>query len=130
MVKKFQLSFIRSKFSLIIMNYQICSHLRSRKKITAIIFLLGISIAFIPSASGYLLPRTNLDLYLEHELIVMGQVSSLRDFIDDFTSFKTLKGEFLKRRLLSKRGAITKLEQQGYEHLDDLSIGAFTIEGE
>jgi len=54
----------------------------------------------------------------------------LRDFIDDFTSFKTLKGEFLKRRLLSKNGAITKLEQQGYEHLDDLSIGAFTIEGE
>jgi len=54
----------------------------------------------------------------------------LRDFVNDFTSFKTLKGEFLKRRLLSKKGAITKLKQKGYEHLDDLSIGAFTIEGE
>lgn len=53
-----------------------------------------------------------------------------RNFIDDFISFKTLKGEFLKRRLLSKKGAITKLEQQGYEHVDDLSIGAFVIEGE
>ena len=52
----------------------------------------------------------------------------LRNFIDDFISFKTLKGEFLKRRLLSKKGAITKLEQQGYEHLDDLSIGDFVIE--
>ncbi len=54
----------------------------------------------------------------------------LRNFIDDFISFKTLKGEFLKRRLLSRNGAITKLEQSGYEHIDDLSIGAFVIEGE
>jgi len=51
-----------------------------------------------------------------------------RDFIDDFISFKTLKGEFLQRRLLSKKGAITKLEQYGYEHIDDLSIGAFVIQ--
>lgn len=55
---------------------------------------------------------------------------SIADFIKDFSSFKTLKGEFLQRRLLSKKGAITKLEQQGYEHLDDLSVGAFVIKGE
>lgn len=53
---------------------------------------------------------------------------SIVDLIRDFSSFKTLKGEFLQRRLLSKKGAITKLEQQGYEHLDDLSIGAFVIQ--
>jgi hypothetical protein len=35
---------------------------------------------------------------------------SIADFIKDFSSFKTLKGEFLQRRLLSKKGAITKLE--------------------
>jgi Protein phosphatase 2C len=52
---------------------------------------------------------------------------SIIDLIKDFSSFKTLKGEFLQRRLLSKKGAITKLEQQGYDHLDDLSIGAFVI---
>jgi len=54
----------------------------------------------------------------------------IKDLIQDFSSFKTLKGEFLQRRLLSKKGAITKLEQQGYEHLDDLSIGAFVIGGD
>jgi hypothetical protein len=54
----------------------------------------------------------------------------IKDLIQDFSSFKTLKGEFLQRRLLSKKGAITKLEQQGYEHLDDLSIGAFVTEGD
>ena len=51
----------------------------------------------------------------------------IKDLIQDFSSFKTLKGEFLKRRLLSKKGAITKLEQQGYNHFDDLSVGAFVI---
>jgi len=51
----------------------------------------------------------------------------IKDLIQDFSSFKTLKGEFLQRRLLSKNGAITKLEQQGYDHFDDLSVGAFVI---
>lgn len=54
----------------------------------------------------------------------------VKDLIQDFSSFKTLKGEFLQRRLLSKKGAITKLEHQGYDHFDDLSVGAFVIKGE
>ena len=65
------------------MNYKIFSHLRTRKKITIMIFLIGISIMFLPSASGYLLPMTHLELYLESELIVMGQVLSLKDVKDD-----------------------------------------------
>lgn len=65
------------------MNFQIFSHIRSRRKITVMIFLIGISITFLPSSSGYLLPKTNLDLYLENELIVMGQVISLKDVKDD-----------------------------------------------
>jgi len=52
----------------------------------------------------------------------------IEELIDDFSSFKTLKGEFLQRRLLSKRGAITKFKKDGYNHLDDLSIGAFVLE--
>ncbi len=65
------------------MNFQIFSHLRSRRKITAMIFLIGISITFLPSASGYLLPMTNLDLYLENDLIVMAEVLSLYELEDD-----------------------------------------------
>jgi hypothetical protein len=47
------------------------------------IFLIGISIMFLPSASGYLLPMTHLEVYLESELIVMGEVLSLKDVKDD-----------------------------------------------
>lgn len=65
------------------MNFQIFSYLRIRRKITVMIFLIGISITFLPFVSGYLLPKTNLDLYLENELIVMGQVISLKDVKDD-----------------------------------------------
>lgn len=56
------------------------------KKITAMVFLIGISAVVLPDASGYLVPMTNLDLYLENELIVMGQVTSLRDIQDDSNS--------------------------------------------
>lgn len=48
--------------------------------------------------------------------------------IQEFTSFKTTKGEFLKRRLLSKKGAISKFESFKIFHHDDLSIGAFHLE--
>jgi len=65
------------------MNYKIFSHLRTRKNVTIMIFLITISITLLPSASGYLLPKTNLDLYLENELIIMGQVLSLKDIQDD-----------------------------------------------
>lgn len=50
------------------------------------------------------------------------------ELIWDFTSFKTTKGEFLKRRLLSKKGAISKFESYKIFHNDDLSIGAFYLE--
>ncbi len=65
------------------MNFQIFSYLRIRRKITVMIFLITISITFLPSASGYLLPMTRLDLYLENELIVMGEILSLSDIQDD-----------------------------------------------
>ncbi|HUT05732.1 MAG TPA: hypothetical protein VMW74_03465 [Nitrosopumilaceae archaeon] len=53
------------------------------EKITVIIFLIGVSIMLLPSTSGYLIPTTHLDLYLDNDLIVLGQVLSLEDFKDD-----------------------------------------------
>ena len=65
------------------MNHENFLHHRTPKKITVMIFLIGISIMFLPSASGYLLPMTHLEVYLESELIVMGEVLSLKDVKDD-----------------------------------------------
>jgi len=65
------------------MNHKIFSHLRNRKNVTIMIFLITISITFLPSTSGYLLPMTRLDLYLENELIIMGEILSLKDIQDD-----------------------------------------------
>lgn len=62
---------------------KIFSFLKSPKKITSIILLIGISITLLPLASAYLIPMTNLEKYLENELIVMGQVTSLRDIQDE-----------------------------------------------
>ena len=65
------------------MNRKIFSFLRSPKKITSMILLIGISMSLLPLASAYLIPMTNLEKYLDNELIVMGQVTSLRDLQDD-----------------------------------------------
>lgn len=47
------------------------------------------------------------------------------EFIQDFMSFKSTKGEFLKRRVGK---AIKNLNSAGINHYDDLSIGAFHYE--
>jgi len=65
------------------MNYKKTSHIRYRKKIIIMIFLVGISITLLPYASGYFLPKTHLELYVENELIVMGQVLSSSDVVDE-----------------------------------------------
>jgi len=44
------------------------------------------------------------------------------DLISDFMSFKTTKGEYLKRRF---NKALGKLNEGGINHYDDLSVGAF-----
>lgn len=63
--------------------------------------------------------------FLDPENNTMLSVESL---IESFTSFKNTNGEFLKRRLLSRRGAISQLENNGVHHIDDLSIGAMLRE--
>ena len=65
------------------MNYKKNPHLRYQKEIIIIIFLAWISITLLPSASGYFLPMTHLELYIEHELIVMGKVLSSNDVVDE-----------------------------------------------
>jgi hypothetical protein len=65
------------------MKYKKISHIRYRKKIIIMIFLVGISITLLPDASGYFLPKNNLELYLENELIVLGKVLSSSDVVDE-----------------------------------------------
>ena len=65
------------------MNYKIFPHLTTRKNVTIMIFLITISITFLPSASSVLIPKTHLDLYLENDLIVMAEVLSLSDIKDE-----------------------------------------------
>jgi hypothetical protein len=54
----------------------------SQKKIIVMICLIGMAMTF-PFANGYLIPSSKLDLYLEHELIVLGKVLSSRDVVDN-----------------------------------------------
>ena len=48
-----------------------------------IIFFIGITITFLPPVDGKLASKTNLDLYLDSDLILMGQVISLAEIKDD-----------------------------------------------
>lgn len=48
------------------------------------------------------------------------------DIVPGFLSFKTTKGDFLKRRLQKE---IKTLEKFGITHYDDLAVGAFLLEG-
>jgi len=45
------------------------------------------------------------------------------DIINEITNFKNINGEFIKRRMGSKKGALNTLAVQGITHYDDLSIG-------
>ena len=63
------------------MKFEILSSPTSQK-IFIIIFLLVITI-LLPSASGYFISKSKLELYLDHELIVFGKVLSSRDVVDD-----------------------------------------------
>ena len=65
------------------MRNNVFLYFQHHKKITAMIFLIGILVTFLPSASSILIPKTNLDLYLDSDLIVMGQVLSLEEIIEE-----------------------------------------------
>ncbi|MCK5600567.1 protein phosphatase 2C domain-containing protein [Candidatus Pacearchaeota archaeon] len=51
------------------------------------------------------------------------EVLEPHDVLPDMMAFKTIKGEFLKRRM---KRALKDLSDQGITHYDDLSIGAYT----
>ena len=52
------------------------------KRILIIIFLTGISITSLSFVSGALSPKSNLDLYLDSDLIVMGEVLTVEEIED------------------------------------------------
>ncbi len=54
------------------MDFKKLSQIVDDKKI--IIVLLGVLITIIPTTSGYFLPKTHLELYVENELIIFGKV--------------------------------------------------------
>lgn len=47
--------------------------------------------------------------------------------IEDCTDFKTTPGEFIKRRMNSKKGVLNTYKEKGIVHFDDLSIGGFSF---
>jgi len=53
------------------------------RKVILIIFLVGVTISFIPNINGYFIPKSHLELYLDHDLIVFGKVLSLKDVVDN-----------------------------------------------
>lgn len=55
----------------------------SDKKIILMIFLVAVAISFLPNVSGYFIPKSHLELYLEHDLIIFGKVLSLSNVVDD-----------------------------------------------
>jgi hypothetical protein len=64
-------------------NFGISLSLGYQKNIFLMIFLTGIVISFLPNASGYFIPKSHLELYLEHDLIVFGKVLSSHDVVAD-----------------------------------------------
>lgn len=65
------------------MKCRILPSFKTHRKLTVLIFIIGISIAALPTALGYLPSMTKLDLYLEHDLIVYGQVISLKEIEEE-----------------------------------------------
>ena len=54
-----------------------------------------------------------------------GEKYDIDKVLEEVTSFKNIKGEFIKRRMGSKKGVINTLQAKGISHYDDLSIGGF-----
>lgn len=88
--------------------------------------LSNVSLVDVPFVRSF-----NTDLYstifiasdgLESFLSDSGIKYDERQVVERFTSFKNLKGEFVKRRL---KKAINEMEKEGYKHYDDISFGGF-----
>ena len=56
-----------------------------------------------------------------------GEKHNIEETLKEITSFKNINGEFIKRRMGSKKGAINTFQEMGITHYDDLSIGGFII---
>jgi len=56
-----------------------------------------------------------------------GERHDIEEILKEITSFKNINGEFIKRRMGSKKGVINTFQEMGITHYDDLSIGGFMI---
>jgi hypothetical protein len=56
-----------------------------------------------------------------------GEKFGIEKILKEIISFKNINGEFMKRRMGSKKGVINTFQEQGITHYDDLSIGGFII---
>lgn len=54
-----------------------------------------------------------------------GEEHNFGEILIDLISFKNIKGEFIKRRMGSKKGLLNTFESKGITHYDDISIGGF-----
>ncbi len=54
-----------------------------------------------------------------------GEKYGIEKVLKEVTSFKNTKGEFIKRRMGSKKGVINTFKKEGVTHYDDISIGGF-----
>lgn len=58
-----------------------------------------------------------------------GEKYNIEKVLKEVTSFKNSNGEFIKRRMGSKKGVINTLKEKGITHYDDISIGGFFFKG-
>lgn len=56
-----------------------------------------------------------------------GEQYNTEELLKEITSFKNTNGEFIKRRMGSKKGVINTFQEMGITHYDDLSIGGFML---
>lgn len=67
-----------------------------------------------------------IDSFIVDDPTQQNPLHNTSEIVPGFLSFKTTKGDFLKRRLQKE---IKTLEKTGITHYDDLAVGAFLSEG-
>jgi hypothetical protein len=96
-------------------------------KLIVIIFSIVIISIELPNVDGYLLPKSALEKYLEHDYIILGKVISLEDTFNNFTTPKTTYQievlQPIKGQILSEIVEISGLgAKNATRHLDNETI--------
>ncbi len=70
---------------------------------------------------GIFIASDGLDSFINKD----GEKQNIEKIMKEITSFKNTNGEFIKRRMGSKKGVINNLKEKEFTHYDDISIGGF-----